>query len=241
MAKNRQTDDRIEESDEALAPATSRGGEDVLLVGAGGRADIAGDLIDEDEDVGEYKGEDESLAPDYEYRVSTAVSDRYGEYPAPGDDDLPLGYTTDERLATEEGLSYFPPDDPATLPSDVDEEGLAVAAGYAASARDAGYEREDWPDRIDGNDADLADDVVEAIQITSLLTGYRLRVEVEDGVAYLSGVVSTFDDLARVSSIVHSVTGIEDVDDEDLDISDESIEGVREVVSAQALNDNDLE
>lgn len=232
MAK-RKTDDRVEETDETLAPEAEGGDKDELLVAASGRADIPGRLVEDDDDVGEYKGEDESLAPDYEYRVSTAVSDEYGEYPGPGDDDLPLGYTSDEKLAAEEGLSYYPPDDPATLPDEDAEQGLEVAAGFAASARDAGYDEEDMPARIDRSDDELAEDVLEALNGASLITGFHVGVRVRRGVAYIKGEVSTFDDLAILASVVQNVDGIEDVDDSELDVSENDIEGVRRAVSPQ--------
>lgn len=241
MAENRRTDDRIEESDETLAPASSAGDKDELLVGLSGKADIAGQLVDLDEDVGEYEGEHESLPPDYQYRVSVSVSDEYGEYPGPGDNDLPLGYTENQRLAGDEGLAYYPPEDPVVLPSDDSDQDLEVATGFGVSLRDAGYDREELPPHIEGADDDLAEDVVEALKIASIISGFRVQVEVEDGVVYLSGVVSTFDDLARMESVVHSVPGVEDVDADDLDVSDESIEGLREVTSPQTEVDDDLE
>ena len=237
MADERRTDDRIEETDEELRPASSHGNKDELLVSASGRADIQGRLIAEDEDVGEYEGEHESLPADYQYRVSTAVSDRYGVYPAPGDDDLPLGMTTDRKLAAEEGLSYFPPEDPATMPADDVEQGQEIAAGYSASLRDAGYDHEELPDHVNNNDLDLAQDVAEAIRLTSILTGYRLTVTVEDAVVTVEGEVSQFEDLARLESVLMNVPGVEDVEMDDVDISDDIIEGMRRVRAPQIVAD----
>ena len=238
MADERRTDDRIEETDEELRPASSHGNKDELLVSASGRADIPGRLIEEDEDVGEYEGEHESLPADYQYRVSTAVSDRYGVYPAPGDEDLPLGMTTDRKLAVEEGLSYFPPEDPATMPADDVEQGEEIVAGYSASLRDAGYDHEELPDHVNNNDLDLAQDVVEAIRLTSILTGYRLTVTVEDAVVAVEGEVSQFEDLARLESVLMNVPGVEDVEMDDVDISDEIIEGLRRVRAPQIVSDS---
>lgn len=241
MKEKRRHDDRIEETDEALAPASSAGDKDELLVGASGRADIAGRLVDEDEDVGEYEAEHGSLPPDYEYRVSTAVSDQYGVYPAPGDVDMPLGMTSDARLASEEALSYFPPEDPATLPDEDAEQGIEVAGGFGASLRDAGYDDEDLPGHLESGDLSLVEKVMTALQLSSLVTGFRLEVEVDDAVAYLSGVVSTFEDIAVVSSIVNNVPGIDDLDMDDVDVSDEDIEGVREVSSPQWEEEDEVE
>lgn len=238
MPDKPRTNDRVEERDEELRPETSLGAKDELLVGPSGRADIAGRLIDENDDVGEYEGSDESLAPDYEYRVSTSVSDRYGEYPGPGDDDLPLGYTTDSRIAQEEGLSYYPPDDPATIPSD-DDGGLEIAAGYAPSMRDAGLEDEDLPIHIDNNDLDLAQDVVAALELASLLTGFRLTIKVRRGVVRVKGVVSNFDDLGLLESVLMNVAGVDDVEMEDVDVSDDDIEGQRVIHAPQAERDTD--
>ncbi len=239
--ERRRTDDHIEETDDTLAPADSRGGQDELLVGLSGRADFAGDLVEEDDSIGDYEGQHESLEPDYEYRVSTAVSDEYGEYPAPGDEDMPLGYTTDEKVAAEEGLAYYPPMDPATVEASDRDEDRRLAAGFEASVRDAGYDTELQPEGVEGSDYDLAAEVVEAIQLTSTITGYRVRVHIEDGVAYLTGVVSTFEDIGLLASIVQNVPGIDDVDADDLDVSDENIEGMRVVISDQTEIDGDLE
>ncbi len=241
MPEKRQYGDHIEESDQIMEPADSRGDKDELLVGASGRADIQGMQVDEDEDVGAYEGEHESLAPDYEFRVSTAVSDEYGVYPAPGETDLPLGYTTDEQIAEEEGQSYFAPDDPPIL-ADIDAaEGVTIATGFGASALDAGYSVDETPERLEGNDEDLAEDIVDALRMSSIATGFRIRLKVRNGIAYLGGYVSSFDDIARIGEVVMSVPGVEDVDDENLDIADGNIEGVRRVISDQAANDEDFE
>ncbi len=241
MPEETQYGDHIEESDQIMEPADSHGDKDELLVGASGRADIQGMLVDEDEDVGAYEGEHESLPPDYEYRVSTAVSDEYGVYPAPGETDLPLGYTTDEQIAEEEGQSYFAPEDPVILVDDNAPEGVIIATGFSASALDAGYSVDETPARLDGNDDDLAEDIVDALRMSSIASGFRIRVKVRDGIAYLGGDVSSFDDIARIGEVVMSVPGVEDVDDENLDIADGNIEGVRRVISDQATNDGDLE
>ncbi|MFN8485831.1 MAG: BON domain-containing protein [Anaerolineae bacterium] len=241
MPDETQYSDHIEASDEIMEPADSHGDKDELLVGASGRADFQGLSVEEVDAVGEYEGEHESLPPDYEYRVSAAVSDEYGVYPAPGEADLPLGYTTDEQLAEEEGLAYFPPDDPPVLADAAAPEGVTIETGYGASALDAGYSVDETPARLAGNDDDLAEDIVDALRMSSIASGFRIRVKVRGGVAYLGGEVSSFADIARVGEVVMSVPGVEDVDDENLDISETSIEGVRRVISEQAANDGDLE
>ncbi|MFN8472304.1 MAG: BON domain-containing protein [Anaerolineae bacterium] len=241
MPEETQYEDHIEESDQIMEPADSHGDKDELLVGASGRADFQGMSVEEDDDVGAYEGEHESLPPDYKYRVSTSVSDEYGVYPAPGEDDLPFGYTTDEQLAEEEGLSYFPPDDPPIMADEDAPEGVDIETGFGASALDAGYSVDETPARLDGNDDDLAEDIVDALRMSSIASGFRLRIKVRNGIAYLGGYVSSFDDIARIGEVVMTVPGVEDVDDENLDISDADIEGVRRVISDQATNDGDLE
>ena len=96
-------DDDQEDFDLASDIESAEGGVDELLVGRSGRpgADTF-DPVESLDDVGEYEGSEESLPPDYSYRVSTSVSDRYGEYPYPGAEDLPLGYATDDGV----GLVY---------------------------------------------------------------------------------------------------------------------------------------
>ena len=116
-----------------------------------------------------------------------------------------------------------------------------IETGYGASALDAGYSVDETPARLAGNDDDLAEDIVDALRMSSIASGFRIRVKVRVGVAYLGGEVSSFADIARVGEVVMSVPGVEDVDDENLDISDGNIEGVRRVISDQASNDGDLE
>jgi hypothetical protein len=221
---------RQDDTEETLQRTTTDGGGDELL------ADLEGDFIGQADDVGDYEASNESLPPDYEYRVSTSVNEQYGEYPYPGDDDLPLGYTSEDGVATEEGLSMYPPEDPATMPSDDRRRGgLRVATGFGTAAEDARYSDEER------GDYDLAEELVEIIRNESTLTGYRLTVLVQDGVAYLTGVVAAFDDIGRVVSVVEDVEGIDEVVADDLDVSDEDIEGERMVISSQVETDGDLD
>ncbi len=235
-------DDDPEDFDLASDVESDEGGEEELLVGLSGRpGPDTFDPVEALDDVGEYEGSDASLPPDYSYRVSTSVSDRYGEYPYPGAEDVPLGYATDDGVAAEEGLAYFPPDDPATMQGAGADDDLELAAGFAPSAGDAGFDDEDVPRRVRRGDYDVAEEVLEAIESASELTGFRLRVRVRHGVVYVRGHVSTMEDLAIVEDVIREVPGVVDVDAEYLDLSDNDIEGIRIVTSKQVVTDGDLE
>lgn len=235
-------DDDQEDFDLASDIESAEGGVDELLVGRSGRpgADTF-DPVESLDDVGEYEGSEESLPPDYSYRVSTSVSDRYGEYPYPGTEDLPLGYATDDGVAAEEGLAYYPPDDPATMGGAGDGDELEIAAGFAASAGDAGFDDENVPRRVRRGDYDLAQEVLDALESASELTGFKLRVRVRNGVVYVRGYISTMEDLAIVEDVIREVPGVIDVDAEHLDLSDNDIEGIRIVTSKRVVTDGDLE
>ncbi|MCW5879467.1 MAG: BON domain-containing protein [Anaerolineae bacterium] len=236
------SDDDQEDFDVASDAESDEGGENELLVGLSGRpgADTF-DPVEALDDIGEYEGSEASLPPDYSYRVSASVSDRYGEYPYPGDEDVPLGYATDDSVAAEEGLAYFPPEDPATMRGAGAGDELEIAAGFAPSASDAGFGVEDLPRRVQRGDYDLAEEVLEAIESASELTGFRLRVRVRHGVVHVCGYVSTMEDLAILEDVIREVPGVVDVDAERMDLSDDSIEGIRIVTSKQVATDGDLE
>lgn len=227
-------DDDLEELD----LESDEGGEDEILVGLSGRPGAdALDPAELSDDVGEYEGSEESLPPDYGYRVSTSVSDRYGEYPYPGHEDVPFGYATDDGVASEEGLAYYAPDDPATQGGGR----LEMAAGFAPSSADAGFDADEAPRRMRRSDYDIAEDVLEAIESASELTAFKMRVRVRHGVVYLRGYVSTMEDLAIVENVIRDVVGVVDVDADHLDLADDDIEGLRIVTSRQVATDGDLE
>jgi hypothetical protein len=116
--------------------------------------------------------------------------------------------------AQQQGLVYVPPDDPPILPSD-DPQGIEIAAGFAKESQFEDPRGEYVPERLAGGDWDLQARI-EAVLHKSSMTNQMtdVRVQVEDGVAYLSGKVETLDDIDVVCSVVQQIEGVVDVEEE---------------------------
>lgn len=116
--------------------------------------------------------------------------------------------------AQQQGLVYIPPDDPPILPSD-HPEGIEIATGFAKEAQFEDPRGEYVPERLAGGDWDLQARV-EAVLRKSSLTNQMtdVRVQVEDGIVYLSGRVETLDDIDVVCSVVQQIEGVDDVEEE---------------------------
>jgi hypothetical protein len=112
----------------------------------------------------------------------------------------------------EEGLSYTPPSDPATIPDQDDPQGSQVAAGFASSMEDTDPDDRILPDHIDDADLEIQEDVGLALRYNSE-TAHLTDVSplVNRGVVSLYGTVSTEDDIARVYDIVSDLEGVEKV------------------------------
>jgi hypothetical protein len=108
-------------------------------------------------------------------------------------------------------LTYTPPDDPATLPSD-DLQGVEVATGFAPMMEETDPDVEDLPPEVDDNDLDLLDDIYIALHNNSE-TGHltNIKVQVNQGVVNLLGTVSSEDDIAVVYDIVADLDGVVEV------------------------------
>ncbi len=116
--------------------------------------------------------------------------------------------------AQQQGLVYDPPDDPPVLPSD-DPQGIEIAAGFAKEVQFEDPRGEYVPERLAGGDWDIQARIVAVLHKSSLtnqMTG--VQVEVQDGVAYLSGKVDTLDDIDVVCSVVEQIDGVVDVEEE---------------------------
>ena len=122
------------------------------------------------------------------------------------------GRTYEPRKATEEGLSYTPPRDPATLPDDDDPQGSEVAAGFAPSMEDTDPDERILPDQVDRGDLEIQEDVGLALRYNSE-TGHLtdLTALVNGGVVRLYGSVRSEDDIARAYSIVSELEGVKRV------------------------------
>jgi hypothetical protein len=124
------------------------------------------------------------------------------------------GHTHNPYIAWDQGLTYTPPDDPATLPSDKSPWGLELAAGFAPSVEDTNPDIEDLPENVDNNDLDLLDDIYLTLHNNSE-TGHltNIKVQVEDGVVNLWGTVTTEDDIALISEVIGDLEGVVEIID----------------------------
>lgn len=115
--------------------------------------------------------------------------------------------TTDARLATEEGDTYFPPTDPVVRPI-VGNQEIAIVGGFEATSMDG-----DGPETGDltRNDEDIADDVRRELLEDALTTDLGVEVAVRDGLVVLSGAVPSIDDVENAESVAGRVSGIVEV------------------------------
>lgn len=122
------------------------------------------------------------------------------------------GHTHNPRQALDQGLTYTPPTDPATLPAEDDPQGVKVAAGFAPSMEDSKPSAERLPITVDNNDLDLQEDIYTALGNNSE-TGHltNIKVQVEAGIVNLIGTVTTQDDIPRVYNIVSELDGVVEV------------------------------
>lgn len=119
------------------------------------------------------------------------------------------GHTYNPRQAAEQGLTYTPPTDPPTLPSEDDLQGAKIGAGFAPSMEQSDPDVERLPDHVDDSDLDLRDDVYTALRTNSEtfhLT--QIKVQVDQGVVNLLGTVPTEDDIGRVYDVVKTLSGV---------------------------------
>jgi hypothetical protein len=130
------------------------------------------------------------------------------------------GHTHNPYIAWDQGLTYTPPDDPATIPSNESAWGLELAAGFAPSMEEADPDIEDLPENVDNNDLDLLDDIQIALHNNSE-TGHltNIKVQVEDGVVNLWGTVPTEDDIAIISEVIGDLEGVVEIID-NLEVED---------------------
>jgi hypothetical protein len=118
------------------------------------------------------------------------------------------GHTYNPQRAAEQGLTYTPPSDPPTVPSE-DLEGAEIGAGFAPSMEDTDPDRRQLPDRVDNQDLDLQEDVYRALQYNSETAHLSdIRALVTEGVVSLFGTVPSEDDLARIYSVVSGLEGV---------------------------------
>jgi hypothetical protein len=119
------------------------------------------------------------------------------------------GRTYRPQKAVEEGLSYTPPRDPATIPSEDDLEGSEIAAGFASSMENTDPDERVLPDRIDRADLEIQEDIGLALRYNSETAHLDdVSALVNGGVVSLYGTVSSRDDIALVYAIVSDLEGV---------------------------------
>lgn len=157
-------------------------------------------------------------------------TDQYlGEYEAGVHDDLPDDSeslelltelelrddeTDDAFTASDEGMSYVPPMDPPTVPSD-NYDGAVVAAGFGASSLDEPFDQ-DHHDAFAFDDDEVAARVHEAIRADSATSAYadRVAVAVVNGIVTLRGEVTDLEDSENLQAVAGFVEGVDDVIDQ---------------------------
>lgn len=119
------------------------------------------------------------------------------------------GRTYQPQKAVEEGLSYTPPRDPPTVPSEDDPQGSEVATGFAPSMEDTDPDSRRLPDRIDRADLEIQEDVGLALRYNSETAHLGdVSALVQRGVVSLYGTVPSEDDIALVYAIVSDLEGV---------------------------------
>jgi BON domain len=130
--------------------------------------------------------------------------------------------TTDVQAAIEDGVTYFAPIDPPVDSRLGGREGAGVAGGFAGSSLDeidAPAEELDPvlnPRRVLSDD-DLAAAVVRALAADSYTTDLPIEVSARNGVVYLRGRVNSMDDADMAAAVAGEVSGVLDVNDDDLE------------------------
>jgi hypothetical protein len=133
---------------------------------------------------------------------------------AAADSELREGETDDPIVAIEEGLTYVPPSDPPTVPSD-DPQGIDVAAGSGVEGADEPFD-DDHRDGADLDESDMNARVRAAIRDDAATSQYADRIEIAvlGSTAILRGTVDEIDDGDTLAAVVERVGGIREVRDE---------------------------
>lgn len=122
--------------------------------------------------------------------------------------------TTDVMLAVEEGLTYIPAMDPVVMTDEDSDEGLEVVGGFASDSLEAPLTQDQGPARLRRSDEELAEAVTRALRADGYTTDLNIEVEVEDGVVYLRGQVTSLEDIGQAEEVAGRVPGVEDVEEE---------------------------
>ena len=157
--------------------------------------------------------QDGALSPEeIEGRREISLTERDHGTPDPGS--LRDGETDDPVAATEEGLTWVPPSDPPTVPSD-DPQGIDVAAGTGMTADDEPLDDDHRSVEL-ATGSDITERVRDALRAdaaTSELAG-RVRIGVVGSTAVIRGTVDGLEDGDALVEVAGRVAGIEEVRDE---------------------------
>jgi UDPglucose--hexose-1-phosphate uridylyltransferase len=119
------------------------------------------------------------------------------------------GRTYQPQKAVEEGLSYTPPRDPPTVPSQDNPQGSEMAAGFASSMESTDPDVQVLPDRIDRADLEIQEEIGPALDYNSETAHLDdISALVNRGVVSLYGTVPSEDDIALVYAIVSDLEGV---------------------------------
>lgn len=121
--------------------------------------------------------------------------------------------TDDAFTASDEGMTYVPPIDPPTVPSqNLDD--AEIASGFGVSAIDEPYDQ-DHHDSFALSDDEVAARVHEALRADSATSDYaeRIVVSVVNGIVTLRGEVADLEDSENLLAVAGYVEGVDDVVD----------------------------
>jgi hypothetical protein len=120
--------------------------------------------------------------------------------------------TSDVIEAIEGDATYFPPTDPPLRVEGI--EGAEVMGGFASTSLEEPTEEVDHPLRLQTNDEEIAERVRYALAADAYTADLNIEVAVEDGVVYLTGSVTSLDDIDQAEQVAGSVPGVEEVEEE---------------------------
>lgn len=119
------------------------------------------------------------------------------------------GVTDDPMLAASEGLTYFPPTDPPTRPSD-NAAGYEIASGFSSTALDDNLEEDD--EEMPG-DEELVERVLRDLRQDSATSHLKLFASAYRGVVVLTGVVHDPGEAEAAVEVASQTIGVQDVVD----------------------------
>lgn len=183
---------------------------------------------------GDRAPEDQGALPDADdiedLGAFTSTAKYQGELEAGVDDDLPGsddenlelltelelrdGETDDVMEAVEEGMTYVPPSDPPTIPSD-SYEGAEVASGLGNTSLEAPYDADHHSGFMPSDD-EMSARVREALRADASTAHMfdGIAVETRGGVVVLRGAVDDLDDSDNAVAVAEHVAGVTEVVDE---------------------------